>query len=131
MIPEAATLDVIPGQESEFQRKFEKAQRIISSMAGYIEHRLDRRIEKPNRFILLVNRKTLDGHTIGFKESLEYQEWPKILHHYYDSFLTVEHYEFTCSPSTSTPRTSIEVGGGPQSSVSHSGLPIRESGLSQ
>ena len=93
MILEVAILDIIPGQEGEFQAAFEKASPIISSMAGYLSHQLRRCIEQQNRFILLVDWETLEAHTVGFRGSPEYQEWKKLLHHYYDPFPVVQHYE--------------------------------------
>ncbi len=93
MILEVAVLDVIPGQESEFQSAFAKAPPIISSMSGYISHQLQQCIEKQNRYILIVNWETLEAHTIGFRGSEQYQEWKRLLHHFYDPFPIVEHYE--------------------------------------
>ena len=93
VILEVAILDVIPGRESSFHSDFLKAQKIISSMPGYIEHELQRCVEKPSRHILLVRWETLEDHTEGFRRSAQYQEWKKLLHHYYDPFPEVEHYE--------------------------------------
>ena len=93
MILEVAILDVIPGQETEFEAAFGQAQAIISSMKGYINHQLQRCLEQENRYILLVNWETLKDHTEGFRGSPEYQEWRKLLHHFYDPFPTVEHYQ--------------------------------------
>ena len=93
MILEVAILDVIPDQEDEFQAAFAKASPIISSMSGYVSHQLQRCVEKQNRFILLVNWESLEDHTIGFRSSEGYQEWRKLLHHFYDPFPTVEHYK--------------------------------------
>ena len=93
MILEVAILDVIPGQEGEFQAAFAKASSIISSMKGYVSHQLQRCLERQNQYILLVNWETLEAHTVGFRGSEEYQEWKKLLHHFYDPFPTVEHYE--------------------------------------
>jgi len=93
MILEVAILDVSTGQENEFQVAFEKASTIISSMSGYVSHQLQRCVEKQNRFILLVNWENLEDHTVGFRGSEQYQEWRKLLHHFYDPFPTVEHYE--------------------------------------
>jgi heme-degrading monooxygenase HmoA len=93
MILEVAILDVIPGQENEFQDAFAKASPIISSMSGYVSHQLQRCIENQNRYILLVNWEKLEDHTVGFRGSERYQEWKKLLHHFYDPFPTVEHYE--------------------------------------
>ena len=36
---------------------------------------------------------TLEDHTIGFRESDEYQRWKALLHQFYDPFPTVEHYQ--------------------------------------
>ena len=93
MILEVAVLDVIPGQENEFQLSFEKAQRLIASMEGYLGHELKRCIETPSRYLLLVRWETLSAHTEGFRGSPEYQEWRRLLHHFYDPFPEVEHYE--------------------------------------
>jgi len=87
-----ATLDVKSGQEAEFEIAFSKAQCIISSMPGYQSHQLQKCIEKPSRYILLVNWETMEDHTVAFRESDEYQEWRAVLHHFYDPFPTVEHF---------------------------------------
>ena len=92
MILEVAILDVKPKQEQAFEAAFSEAQLIISSIKGYISHQLQKSIEHPNRYILLVNWKTLEDHTVGFRESAEYQKWRALLHHFYDPFPTVEHY---------------------------------------
>ena len=92
MILEVAILNVIPGREDEFIKAFAQAQEIISKMAGYVSHELKRCIENASRFILLVEWEKLADHTEGFRKSDEYQEWKKLLHHFYDPFPTVEHY---------------------------------------
>lgn len=93
MILEVARLDVRPEEEARFQDDFRRAQSILSSMKGYISHQLQRCIETPSRYILLVRWETLEDHTEGFRRSSEYQEWKNLLHHYYDPFPEVEHYE--------------------------------------
>ena len=67
MILEVAMLDVKAGEEADFEVAFEKAQKIISSQGGYLSHQLQRCPENPSRYILL--------------------------HHFYDPFPTVEHYQ--------------------------------------
>ncbi|MGE5375501.1 MAG: antibiotic biosynthesis monooxygenase family protein [Bacteroidota bacterium] len=93
MILEVAILDVIPGREGEFRAAFAAASPILSSMPGYVSHQLQHCLEKQNRFLLLVRWESLEAHTIGFRGSDRYQEWKKLLHHFYDPFPTVEHYE--------------------------------------
>ncbi|HTL25811.1 MAG TPA: antibiotic biosynthesis monooxygenase [Burkholderiales bacterium] len=93
MILESAVLDVKPGKAQEFEAAFTRAQSIIAASPGYLSHELQRCIEKPNRYLLLVRWRTLEDHTDGFRKSGPYQEWKKLLHHFYDPFPTVEHYE--------------------------------------
>lgn len=99
MILEVAILDVKPGQTEGFEHAFSEARTIISSMKGYISHQLQKCLEKPNRYILLVNWDTLEDHTQGFRTSAEYQEWRRLLHHFYDPFPEVEHYELVATSS--------------------------------
>jgi heme-degrading monooxygenase HmoA len=49
-------------------------------------------MEAENKYLLIVRWQTLQDHTEGFRNSNEYQEWKKLLHHFYDPFPTVEHY---------------------------------------
>ena len=93
MILEIAMLDVRPGQEADFETAFGQASAIISSMPGYEGHELQRCIENPSRYALRVRWATLEDHTVGFRGSPEYQEWKALLHHFYDPFPTVEHFE--------------------------------------
>ncbi|WP_299492172.1 antibiotic biosynthesis monooxygenase [Acaryochloris sp. IP29b_bin.137] len=99
MILEVAILDVIPGQEPQFHADFQQAQQIISAMPGYIEHELQRCLEKPSRHLLLVRWQTLDDHVEGFRKSAEYQQWKQLLHNYYQPFPVVEHYELLFAPA--------------------------------
>jgi len=94
-ILEVAILDVIHGKENDFEAAFREASAIISSMDGYISHELQHCVEKENRYVLLVHWETLVAHTVGFRGSEKYQEWRRLLHHFYDPFPVVEHYELT------------------------------------
>lgn len=93
MILEVAILDIKPELIGEFETTFKTASSIISSISGYISHELQRCIETPNRYILLVRWQTLEDHIVGFRQSAEYQQWRFLLHHFYDPFPAVEHYE--------------------------------------
>ena len=93
MILEVAVLNVKPGQEEQFEHVFAEAQSIIASMNGYIEHQLQRCLETTSQYLLLVKWQTLEDHTVGFRQSPEYSRWSELLHHFYDPFPTVEHYQ--------------------------------------
>lgn len=93
VILEVAILDIKPGKATEFETAFKAASIIIAAMPGYVSHELQRCLETANRYILLVRWQELENHTIGFRQSPDYQEWRSLLHHFYEPFPTVEHYE--------------------------------------
>ena len=93
MILEVAILKIKPGISAEFEAAFATASSIISSMPGYISHELQRCLEVENQYILLVRWEQLEDHTVGFRQSQEYQKWCQMLHHFYEPFPTVEHYQ--------------------------------------
>jgi heme-degrading monooxygenase HmoA len=71
VILEAAILDVKTGEEPASEGAFTKAQAVITQIPGYFSHQLQRCMENPSRYILLVNWNTLEGHTVGFRQSPE------------------------------------------------------------
>lgn len=100
---EVALLHIRPGQSPAFEAAFREAQAIIASMPGYLSHSLERCLEVPDQYVLLVRWETLESHTIGFRGSPEYQEWKRLLHHFYDPFPVVEHYEAVVASSERLP----------------------------
>lgn len=96
MILEVALLNVRFGQENQFEQAFAQAAPMIVSMKGYITHELQRCVETPNRYILLVRWQRLEDHTVGFRGSPEYQEWRRLLHRFYEPFPVVEHFRQVC-----------------------------------
>jgi heme-degrading monooxygenase HmoA len=102
MILEVAMLNVRNGQQVNFEHAFAQAQAIISSMPGYVSHQLQRCLETPGKYVLLVNWGCLEDHTSGFRQSARYQEWKALLHHFYDPFPDVEHYELVMENGAKT-----------------------------
>ena len=100
MILESAVLNVKPGESPRFEAAFATAQAIISSAQGYLSHELHRCVESPNRYLLLVRWRSIEDHTIGFRGSSAYRDWKELLHHFYDPFPIVEHYERVADRAT-------------------------------
>ncbi len=93
MILEQAILHIKPEKSTEFESAFKKAQKIIASMKGYIRHDLLKCHEQKDTYLLLVEWQSIEDHEIGFRQSEEYQEWKTLLHHFYDPFPVVHHYQ--------------------------------------
>jgi heme-degrading monooxygenase HmoA len=92
VILETATLDVRPGLEVDFEQAFEQAREVIGQSPGFVSLDLRRSVERPSRYLLLVEWERLEDHTVGFREGPLYPRWKALLHHFYDPFPTVEHY---------------------------------------
>jgi heme-degrading monooxygenase HmoA len=99
MILEIAILQVKPGEQNQFESDFSKAGIYISSIQGYRGHSLHKCIGQKNKYLLQVNWEKLEDHINGFRQSEQYPKWKELLHHYYDPFPTVEHYEIVYEKS--------------------------------
>jgi heme-degrading monooxygenase HmoA len=93
MILEIAILNIKPGQSAAFQAAFAQAQPIIAAMPGYLGHELQRCLDEADKYALLVRWRSVEDHEIGFRKSPEYQRWRALLHHFYDPFPVVQHYQ--------------------------------------
>lgn len=92
MITESAVLQIKNGQSVSFEADFRRAAQLIQQAPGYIHHRLEKCIERPHQYLLLVDWENLEDHTEGFRKSALYLEWKLLLHHYYSPFPEVDHY---------------------------------------
>ncbi len=92
MIREHALLPVKPGLESEFEAAFAIARPLIASRPGFLALSLARGVESPSTYLLLVEWESVEAHEQGFQQSAEYQEWRRLLHHFYEPFPVVEHF---------------------------------------
>ncbi len=86
-------LYVKDGLETDFEFSFKQASSLISSINGYLSHELHKCIEVKGKYLLLIRWETLEAHTVTFRSSPKYKQWKQLLHHYYEPFPTVEHFE--------------------------------------
>jgi heme-degrading monooxygenase HmoA len=92
VILEHAILDVSPCEAADYEAAVKEALPLIAATPGFI--RLDIRpcLEKPGRYLLLVEWRELVDHTVGFRSSDRYQAWKNLLHRFYSPFPLVEHF---------------------------------------
>jgi heme-degrading monooxygenase HmoA len=45
------------------------------------------------KYLLLVGWDSVAAHEEGFRQSAGYQEWKRLLHHFYQPFPVVEHFQ--------------------------------------
>jgi len=93
MILEHAVLDVREGSSAEYEAAFAKAKTIIAASPGFRSLRLERCLEQRDRYVLLVEWDSVEAHEEGFRRSPGFEEWRGLLHGYYPSRPTVQHFE--------------------------------------
>ncbi|MGH9088772.1 MAG: antibiotic biosynthesis monooxygenase family protein [Acidimicrobiales bacterium] len=89
---EHAVLEIVPGREAEFEAAFDEAVPLLAASEGCRTVRLSRCVEEPGRYLLLVEWDSVEAHAEGFRGSPVYDEWRRLLHHFWEPRPTVEHF---------------------------------------
>jgi heme-degrading monooxygenase HmoA len=91
MVTEIAQIDVKPGLEAEFESGVAKAAPLFQRAKGCRALELQRSLEKPSRYRLLVQWETVEDHTVAFRGSDDFQEWRRLVRHCFERPPEVEH----------------------------------------
>jgi heme-degrading monooxygenase HmoA len=92
VILEHAILDVAPDETIDYETAVKEAFPLIAATPGFIRLEIRPCLEKPGRYLLLVEWRELADHTVGFRGSERYQAWKDLLHRFYSPFPLVEHF---------------------------------------
>jgi heme-degrading monooxygenase HmoA len=92
MILETAILTIRPGADAAFEAAMKQAWPLIAASPGFHDLELRPCLENAHRYLLLVRWRTLEDHTVGFRQSERYAQWRGLLHGFYEPFPVVEHY---------------------------------------
>jgi heme-degrading monooxygenase HmoA len=92
MILEHAVLNIKRGQSKDFEAAMAKARPLIEATPGFQRMEVRPCVESKDRYLLLVWWGSVEAHTVGFRQSAQYQQWRELLHHFYEPFPTVQHY---------------------------------------
>ncbi|MCA8879630.1 MAG: antibiotic biosynthesis monooxygenase [Rhodobacteraceae bacterium] len=93
MIREIATLTVAPEQASQFEGAVTDARRLFLAAAGCHGMHLERVIEVPGSYRLVVAWETVEHHTVTFRGSAAFQEWRALAGPFFTEPPTVVHTE--------------------------------------
>ncbi|MDE1150534.1 MAG: antibiotic biosynthesis monooxygenase [Azospirillaceae bacterium] len=92
MILEIARFDIKAGQEDAFLTAATGAvATVFRDAAGCRSLRLERCIEQPSRFYLLIEWNTLENHTVDFKASGRWATWRALVGDFFDGTPEVRH----------------------------------------
>lgn len=93
MILELADIRIQPGKQAEFDAAIQRGlAQTITKAKGYLGHQVQKGVEAPERYVLMVQWATLENHTIDFRESPAFTEWRSIVGPFFASAPHVEHF---------------------------------------
>jgi heme-degrading monooxygenase HmoA len=91
MFFEIAEIEVKPGEEGLFEAGVAKALPLFQRAKGCRGMELQRSVEKPSKYRLVVKWETVEDHTVHFRDSDDFQEWRKLAGAHFASPPVVEH----------------------------------------
>jgi heme-degrading monooxygenase HmoA len=91
MILEIAQIDIKEGRAAEFEAAVQQARPIFERAKGCAAFSLERSIETPLRYRLLVRWHTLENHIVDFQKSPDFLEWRKLVKDCFAAIPMVEH----------------------------------------
>ncbi len=91
MIFEIAEIEVKPGAEAAFEAAVAQAVPLFRRAQGCKGMELQRGIEKPSKYRLVVKWETLEDHMVHFRGSGDFQEWRRLVGPHFVSGPVVEH----------------------------------------
>lgn len=93
MILELADIRIQPGKQAEFDAAIVRGvQQVISRAKGFCGYKINKGVESPERYVLMIFWETLEHHTIDFRQSPAFQEWRAIVGPYFAAPPSVEHF---------------------------------------
>ena len=93
MILELADIRIHPGKGVEFDAAIIRGvETVISKARGYRGYKVNRGVESPERYILMIFWETLENHTVDFRASPAFQDWRAIVGPFFAGPPTVEHF---------------------------------------
>ena len=93
MIREIARLQIDPDRAEDFLAAVDRAAPLFHAARGCRSMRIERVIENPAIFLLLVDWETLDDHMTEFRNSAAFQQWRALAGPFFTAPPVVEHAE--------------------------------------
>ena len=93
MILEIADIRIAPGQQAAFDAAIQHGIATVASQAkGFRGFKVNKGVESPERYILMIYWDTLEDHTVGFREGPLFPQWRAIVGPFFAAPPVVEHF---------------------------------------
>ena len=76
MILEIADIRIHPGQQAAFDEAIQRGlASVIGNAKGFRGFKVNKGVEDPERYILMIYWETLENHTVDFREGPLFPQW--------------------------------------------------------
>ena len=94
MFLEVADIRIQPGQQAAFDAAIQRGlSTVISRAQGFKGWKVNKGVESPERYLLMIFWDTLEDHTVHFRQSPAFAEWRAIVGPFFAAPPVVEHFE--------------------------------------
>lgn len=100
MILEVADIRIQAGQQAKFDEAIQRGvTTVIAKAKGFRGYKVNKSIESPERYLLMIFWETLENHTVDFRQSPAFTEWRAIVGPLFAQPPQVEHYTLLAKSS--------------------------------
>jgi heme-degrading monooxygenase HmoA len=93
MILEVADIRIQPGQQAAFDEAIQRGLgSVISRARGFKGWKVNKGVESPERYLLMIFWETLEDHTVAFRGGPLFAEWRAIVGPFFAAPPVVEHF---------------------------------------
>ena len=93
MILEIADIRIAPGKQAEFDAAIQHGvETVVSKAKGFRGFKVNKGVESPERYILMICWDTLENHTVDFREGPLFAQWRAIVGPFFAAPPSVEHF---------------------------------------
>ncbi len=93
MILELADIRIQPGRQAEFDAAIQRGiASVISQAKGFAGFQVQKGVESPERYLLMIQWQTLENHTVDFREGPLFPQWRAIVGPFFAVPPVVEHF---------------------------------------
>jgi heme-degrading monooxygenase HmoA len=93
MILEIADIRIPPGQQAAFDEAIQRGlTTVVNQAKGFRGYKINKCIESPERYVLMIYWDTLEDHTVGFRQGPLFTQWRAIVGPFFAQPPHVEHF---------------------------------------
>jgi heme-degrading monooxygenase HmoA len=93
VILEIADIRIPPGKNAEFDEAIQRGLQTVAAQAkGFRGYKVNKGVESPERYILMIYWETLEDHTVGFRQGPLFPQWRAIVGPFFAQPPVVEHF---------------------------------------